>query len=117
MQKELTTKKDYAAIGGEISHEMGNDMIKAYETAFPDASTGFMLGRNIIEKILAQPGCVGIRFHYALNDKGQKTVVYIGMDASGNDLLQHTMVTENGVIKSEDAIVADWVTINWPWKF
>ncbi len=33
MQKELTTKKDYAAIGEEISHELAGDMIKAYETA------------------------------------------------------------------------------------
>jgi len=55
MQKELLTKKDFAAVGGEISHEMGNDFIKAYETAFPDGPSGFALGRNILEKILAQP--------------------------------------------------------------
>ena len=72
-QKELTTKKDYAAIGGEISHEMGNDFIKAYETAFPEGPRGYMIGRCIIEKILAQPGCMGIRFHHAVNSEGQKT--------------------------------------------
>ena len=115
MQKELLTKKNYAAIGEEISHEMGNDFIKAYETASPDGPRGFMLGRNILEKILAQPGCTGIRFHHAVNQEGQKTVVYIGMDANGNDLLTHTMVTENGGIVSEAAIVADWA-FAFPWR-
>lgn len=114
MQKELLTKKDFAAVGGEISHEMGNDFIKAYETAFPDGPSGFALGRNILEKILAQPGCTGIRFHHALNQEGQMTSVYIGMDANGNDLLRHTMVTENGVIMSEEATVADLALLFWP---
>jgi hypothetical protein len=114
-QKELTTKKDYAAIGGEISHEKANDWIKAYENTRPEGPTGYMLGRCIIEKILAQPGCTGIRFHYALNDAGQKTLVYIGMDADGKDLLQLSMVTETGAIVNEAAITADWITIVWPW--
>jgi|HubBroStandDraft_6_1064221.scaffolds.fasta_scaffold733833_1 hypothetical protein len=111
-QKELITKKDYAAIGEEISHQMGNDMMKAYETAYPGAPTGFMIGRNIIEKILAQPGCVGLHFRHALNAEGKKTFVYIGIDANGNEILQHTMVSQNGVIVSEDAIMADWIF--WP---
>ena len=114
MQKESTAKKDFAALGGEISHETGTDFIKAYETAFPTDPSGFMLGRTILEKILAQPGCTGIRFHHALNQEGHKTFVYIGMDANGNDLLKHTMVTENGVIVSQDAVVADWVFTFWP---
>src|ERR1700678_1282992 len=113
MQKELTTKKDYAAVGGEISHEMGKDLIKAYETANPEGPAGFILGRNILEKILAQPGCVGIHFHHALNEKGQRTVVYIGVDANGKDILRHTMVTENGVIEEKPAIVADLAWLTW----
>jgi hypothetical protein len=113
-QKELTTKKDYATAGGEISHEMANDMMKAYETAYPEGPRGYALGRVILEKILAQPGCTGIRFHHAVNAEGQKTVVYIGMDANGNDLLEHTMVMGNGVMKSEEAITADLVW--WFWR-
>ena len=115
MQKESITEKDFAALGGEISHEMGNDFIKAYKTDFPEGPRGFMLGRNILEKILAQPGCTGIRFHHALNQEGQKTVVYIGMDASGNDILKHTIVTESGAITSAPAIVAD-LAIPWWWR-
>ena len=65
MQKELITKKDCAAIGGEISHEMGKDLIKAYETANPEGPAGFMLGRNILEKILAKNYDLGPT-HFAL---------------------------------------------------
>lgn len=114
MQKELATKKDYASLGGEITHEMANDMIKAYETAVPEGPRGFALGRVILEKILAQPGCTGIRFHHAINSEGQKTVVYIGMDANGNDMMQHTMVTEGGAIRNEEAITADLIW--WFWR-
>jgi hypothetical protein len=112
LQKELIAKKDYAAIGEEISHEMGNEMIKAFETAHPGEATGFIIGRNVIEKMLAQPGCVGLHFRYALNEQGQKTFVYVGIDANGNEILQHTMVRENGVIVSENAMMADWIF--WP---
>lgn len=112
MQTELTTKKDYAAIGEEISHEMGNDMMKAYETVHPNEPTGFLIGRNIIEKIFAQPGCVGLHFRYGLNEQGKKTFVYVGVDANGKEILEHTVVSENGEIVKENAIMADWIL--WP---
>jgi hypothetical protein len=114
-QKELITKMDFATIGQEIGKEKGNEWTAAYRNAFPEAPVGYALGKNIIEKILAQPGCAGIRFDYALNDEGQKTLVYKGIDADGNDLVRHTMVRENGGIVSEEVIVADWIfVLGWP---
>src|ERR1700722_12374944 len=113
MQKELLTKKNYAAVGEEISHETAADFINAFDKAYPGEGGAFGLGRNIIEKILAQPGCVGLRFHHALNEKGQKTLVYVGMDANGNDLAKQTMVTENGVMMCEEALIADMLQW-WP---
>jgi len=112
LQKELLTK-DYAAVGGQITHEQANDFVESYKEANPTGIAGYALGRNIIEKILAQPGCVGMRFHYGLNELGQKTLVYYGMDADGKDLITHTMVMENGVIKNEAAIAADLIWVFW----
>jgi hypothetical protein len=111
LQKELLTQRNYAAIGEEIGLEKANAFVKAYQEAYPGEVSGYGLGRNIIEQILAQPGVVGMRFHYGLNDEGQKTLVYFGMDANGKDVVTQTMVTENGVIMSEDAIAADVVWI------
>jgi hypothetical protein len=110
MQKELTTKKDYAAVGEEISHELAAEFINAYLETHPGENRGYHLGRNIIDHILAQPGCVGMRFYYGLNEDGKKTLVYVGMDADGNDLTKRTVVMSNGDLAVADGIIADRVT-------
>ena len=115
LQKELLTKKDYAAIGEEISHETAADFVKAYEQAHPTEVRGYVVGRNIIDQILAQPGCVGMRFYYGLNEEGQKTLVYVGVDAEGKDIVKRTVVTENGAVMLENATVADRAIVIWPW--
>src|ERR1700744_3386846 len=105
MQKELSTKKDYAAIGEQISHEMATDFVKAYSEAHPGDFAGHTIGRTIIDQILAQPGCVGMRFYNALNEEGRKTLVYVGIDAKGKDLIK-TVVLEDGTLAA-GGIVAD----------
>jgi hypothetical protein len=107
MQKELTTKKDYAAVGEEISHELAADFITAYQQAYPGENRGYQIGRNIIDQILAQPGCVGMQFYYGLNEDGRKTLVYVGMDADGKDLVKRTVVLSNGDLAIADGIMAD----------
>jgi hypothetical protein len=107
MQKELTTKKDYAAIGEEISHELAGDFIKAYQESHPGEIRGYHIGRNIIDQILAQPGCVAMRFYYGLNEDGAKTLVYVGSDAEGNDIVKRTVVMSNGDLAVADGIFAD----------
>ena len=115
MQKELTTKKDYAAVGEEISHKMAGDFMKAYQDAYPTENRGYLIGRNIIELILAQPGCVGMRFYYGLNEDNQKTLVYVGIDSQGNDLIKRTIVMENGALTVADGIMGD--RSNWTGGF
>lgn len=44
-------------------------------------------GNDIIQGILNQPGCVGVRIYYAIDDIGDKKLLVIGVDASGKDLL------------------------------
>lgn len=115
LQKELLTQKDHAAIGEEISHETAADFVKAYEQAHPGELRGYTVGRNIIDQILAQPGCAGMRFYYGLNEEGQKTLVYVGIDADGKDLVKKTVVMENGVMVSEQGVIADRIGLIWPW--
>jgi hypothetical protein len=54
----------------------------------PTAPTikGGHFARNIFDKILAQPGCVGIRYYYAALDDGSPTMVLVGVDQNGNDI-------------------------------
>ncbi len=67
-------------------------LIKNYQMN-PGGQTirGGFIGRDSFEKVLAQPGCIGIRYYYARNDDGSPTVVIFGVDAKGIDM-------ENGVL-------------------
>ncbi len=44
-------------------------------------------GRNVIEQILAQPGCVGIRFYHGKEDNGSKNLVMVGANSAQNDMI------------------------------
>lgn len=107
MQKELTIKKDYSKVGEEISHELAADFVKAYGTANPGDVVSYVIGRNIIDQILAEPGCVGMRYYNALNEAGQKTLVYVGVDAAGKDIIEKVIVQEDGKLATVNATVAD----------
>ncbi len=106
-QKELLTNLEVASIGEAIDHNLAKEMIQSYQTTHPETFTGVLIGRKIIDQILAQPGCVGIRFIDAINEEGQKTLVYIGVDAANNAILQTVVVERNGAIATVPAIVAD----------
>jgi len=64
--------------------------------SFPSVPTikGGYIGRNAFDKVLAQPGCVGIRFYYAQKDDGSPALVLVGVDGAGNDLTQGPLVDE-----------------------
>jgi len=109
MHKELLTSRNVASIGEEISHEMAADFVGAFQQANPTDIAGYTVGRTIIDQILAQPGCVGMRFYNALNEAGQKTLVYVAVDASGRDITKKVVVEENGSLATVPAIVADRV--------
>jgi hypothetical protein len=53
----------------------------------PNDTVAHFFGFEIIEKILAEPGCIGIRIYYGINDKGEKQLMLIGADKAGDNLL------------------------------
>ena len=56
-----------ANVGEEIGLEMGARFISAYRNANPTDALAYYVGRNILEQVMAQPGCVGIHFYNAYN--------------------------------------------------
>jgi hypothetical protein len=76
---------------GQENHLISIDQAAKYVQNFknfPKAPTtrGGYFGRNIFEKILAQSGCVGIRYYYGLDDSGMPVLVLVGVNSGGNDL-------------------------------
>lgn len=108
MQTKLNTKA-IAAIGEEIGLELGTQMVKGYQKANPSDVHSYLIGRDIIDQILAQPGCVGIKFFNALNEKGEKTLVYLGVNENGEAILEISVINREGLLSSENAIVANRV--------
>jgi hypothetical protein len=100
-----------ANVGEEIGLELGAQFISSYRKANPSDVTSYYVGRNILEQVLAQPGCVGIRFYNAYNEAGEKTLVYIGVNAEGTNMLNVTTVNTNGQLDVKKGIVADRIRI------
>ncbi|ULQ56671.1 hypothetical protein KJS94_00480 [Flavihumibacter rivuli] len=121
MQNELLTQ-NLAAVGEEIGAELGAKMVKDFQDQNPIETKAYFIGRNIIEQILNQPGCVGIRFYNALNEAGQKTLVYVGIDSNENIISEYKVINDQGQLETVNAIVADrskqWDTetsTTWSW--
>ncbi|MCZ2299465.1 MAG: hypothetical protein LC134_08315 [Chitinophagales bacterium] len=98
-------------VGEDIGYELGSKMIHRWFKENPDDVLASFAGRNIIESILAQPGCTGIRIFNAINDLGIKNVVLVGADKEGANILNYTTIGDNGEITKHKGIVADRVTI------
>lgn len=100
-----------ASVGEEIGLELGAQFISAYRKANPSDVTSYYVGRNILEQVLAQPGCVGMRFYNAYNEMGEKTLVYVGVTAEGADMLHVTSINTKGELDAQKGIVADRIKI------
>ena len=111
-QNTLVETKTLAEVGENIGLTEGRELVNAFRAAYPEATKGYYIGRNILEQILAQPGCVGINFRKCLTNMNEEHLVYTGVDAEGKDILEFSVVTNTGDIVKQDAIVADR-TIYW----
>ncbi len=105
--------KNLAEVGEDIGLEAGIELVQNFREANPDATPGYYIGRNILDQILNQPGCVGISFKKCLSENNEEHLVYTGVDADGKDILQYSVVTSTGDIVTNDAIVADKTIIDW----
>src|SRR5262245_21565827 len=71
----------------KISLEQGVEMVRRYQEAHPNAIRASMFDRAIFDEILAQPGCAGVRMFYAQRADGSPTLVLVGVNAQGMDLV------------------------------
>jgi hypothetical protein len=93
-------------IGKDIGYEKASKMVKRHIDANPDDVMAQFMGREIIEKILAQPNVIGIRSFHGLNNLGINQLVMVGVDADGNNVLDYNLITETGDMKTHKGIIA-----------
>lgn len=73
--------------GGRIDLATARQWAQNHRTANPTALRSHYFGRDVLDQILAQPGCTGIRVYYTLNDKQEKQLLIAGVDSKGNTQL------------------------------
>jgi hypothetical protein len=73
--------------GGEISLNTASAMTKQYRNENPNTTRAHFFGKDIINRLLAQENCVGIRMYYGISENGSKELVLVGVDADENDIL------------------------------
>jgi hypothetical protein len=44
-------------------------------------------GKDVVDKILAQSGCVGVRMYYGIRTNGKPGVIILGVDKYGKDIV------------------------------
>ena len=108
LQKEalIEEKSLHAGVGEHIGYELGAKMVKDYCDKYQEAGAQFV-GRNILDQILAQPGCIGIKIFKALNESGEKTYVLTGVSQEGHEMFEITAVAPKGEMNKTEGIVAD----------
>ncbi len=111
-QNTLVETANLTEVGENIGLAAGIELVNAFKAANPTATSGYYIGRNILEQIMSQPGCVGINFRKCLTNMNEEHLVYTAVDADGKDILSYSVVTNTGEIVKQDAIVAD-KTIWW----
>jgi hypothetical protein len=71
-----------------ISFQDAKGLLKTYERIVAsDAVIAQYFGKEIVDKILAQPGCVGVRMYYGKHANGKPGVLIIGVDKYGKDMV------------------------------
>ncbi len=102
-------KKKLLRFRGNEGTAMDEKVVKKWIQQHEDhhVTKAHFFGREIIEKILRQPDCVGIRIYYALDDEGQKQLILVGADEKGNNLWPSTKTNrKKGMMGDGDGNVA-----------
>lgn len=98
--KVIEQQRSYSPDSGkDIGYEAGAKMVKRHFDQNPDDAVAHFIGRNIIEKILAQPGCIGLRLFTGLDEMGIRKPIFIGVDKAGNNILRIDM-SKKGILAS-----------------
>jgi hypothetical protein len=80
-------------------HEIGlteaREMIGRWKRANPESAAAGAFTRVPLDRLLAQKGCVGIRFYYGLHTDGTTALIGVGVDEFGNDLDEGELMEKN----------------------
>jgi hypothetical protein len=78
-------------------HVISKDEAKAFLRRRPPglAERGGHFPREVIDQVLAQPGCMGLRFYFGTKSDGSLALVVVGIDANEADMTDGVIVEDH----------------------
>lgn len=108
--KVYEQKKGYSPKTGEdIGYEKAAKLVKNFYDQNPDDAIAHFMGREMIEKILAQPGVAGIRMFNGTNEMGLTQPILVGVNEQGENIVEFSTIGDDGEIAKNKGIVASGV--------
>lgn len=85
------------------------ELTQRYRKAAPASEHAGFFWADGIQAILAQPGCVGIRYYHGLGPDGTYSPVIVGVDGNGNDITKPARSPRGAkaVAAAGDAVLLD----------
>lgn len=74
--------------GKVISLADGATMTQDWRNEHASATKAVFFGKDHIEDLLRQDGCVGIRIYYAINESNDYTMVLVGANEDQDDMTE-----------------------------
>ena len=102
LKKPILTGKE----GSEWDLAEAAAWTKNYRAKNPGKTISHYFGREILERILAQDGCVGLRFYHALDEHGKEHLIITGTDANGEDQLNTGLSVDAAGLKAKAHVVS-----------
>jgi hypothetical protein len=72
--------------GDPITLITGGTMTAKFRLNYPNLTKGCFFGKDLLNQILAQTGCMGIRMYFAQDSNNVLQLVIVGADASEDDM-------------------------------
>ncbi len=73
--------------GGRIDLTTARQWAQNYRSAYPNDIRSYSFGRDILDQILSQPGCTGIRVYMAVTPQNERTLLIAGVNSKGETML------------------------------
>jgi len=77
--------------GGPISLPQAIQWTTNFRSTNANAVKAHFFGEVIINQILSQPGCIGLRLYNAIDDNNEPKILLVGVDANGDDMTNDTI--------------------------
>lgn len=73
--------------GGAISIEEAGALTRQYRENNPNETIAHFFGKEILQQILDQQDCMGIRIYYGIDADGNRELVLVGANENEDDIL------------------------------